>query len=249
MSTSASTDSARRELRQLRLYALASTLAILVLFIIEFRPPDRLEIESLDVARINVLNESGYPALVIAARGKLPGPWFEGREYSQELSGGRVRASGMIFFNERGDEVGGLTYHGHLTEDGYSAGGGVTFDQFQQDQVVSLQYQDNGARRAAGLQVWDRSTEISLQKILDLVEGRRTATGPERDSIEAEIRALAEAGVGVHRVFLGSEDRSAVLLLKDRAGRARVRLLVDSLDTGRLEFLDADGQVVHAFPD
>ena len=107
MKNYSSPDSVRRELRILRLYAFASTLAILALFLLVLRPADTLELESLDVARINVLNESGNPALVIAARGKLPCPWFEGREYAQELSGGRTRASGLIFFNERGDEVGG----------------------------------------------------------------------------------------------------------------------------------------------
>jgi hypothetical protein len=238
----------RRELHFLRLYAAASTVAIAVLFLLTLWPRTELALDTLRVARIDVLNESGDPALVIGARGRLPGPWFEGREYPQELSGGRTRATGMIFFNERGDEVGGLTYHGQLAEDGYRAGGGVTFDQFRQDQVVSLQYQDNGTNRSAGLQVWDRSTEISLQEILELAEARRTATGAEREAVEAEIRGLAERGLAAHRVFLGSQDRTAVLLLRDRSGRTRVRLLVDSLDTPRLEFLDPSGGVVSTYP-
>jgi len=237
-----------RELRLLKLYALASILAFAVLFVHGFRTRAGLQLESLDVARINVVNEAGTPAIVIAGRGNLPGPWFEGREYSQELSGGRTRASGMIFFNERGDEVGGLTYHGELTDDGYSAHGGITFDQFRQDQVVSLQYQDNGSSRAAGLQVWDRSTEISMGEIIELVDARRTATGAELEAIEAEIQGLAGRGLGAHRVFLGSEDRTALLLLRDAAGRTRVRLMVDSLDAARLEFLDPEGRVTYAIP-
>lgn len=250
MKNYSSPDSVRRELRILRLYAFASTLAILALFLLVLRPADTLELESLDVARINVLNESGNPALVIAARGKLPGPWFEGREYAQELSGGRTRASGMIFFNERGDEVGGLTFHGQLTEDGYSAGAGVTFDQFRQDQVVSLQYQDNGTNRAAGLQVWDRTPEVSIGEILELVEARRTAEGAARDSVEAAIQDLERSAgwLAAHRIFLGSQDRTAMLTMKDKAGRTRIRMYVDSLDAARLEFLDADGQVTSVFP-
>ena len=237
-----------QKLRILQLYAALSTVAILVLFFLVLRPEDRIQLETLDVARINILNESGNPALVIAAHGKLPGPWFEGTEYPQELSGGRTRASGMIFFNERGDEVGGLTYSGQRTEDGYRASGGVTFDQFQQDQVVSLQYQDNGINRAAGVHVWDRSTEISMAEILELVDARRTAEGPALDSIQAEIQALAQRGLGAHRVFLGSEDRTALLLLRDREGRTRIRLLVDSLDVPRMEFLDQEGEVTWTTP-
>jgi len=92
-----------------------------------FRAPGRQVVDVLDVHRINVLNPDGGLALAVAGKGGLPGPTFEGREYPQSLSGGRTDASGMIFFNERGDEVGGLTFAGRLTEGGHRAGGGLTF--------------------------------------------------------------------------------------------------------------------------
>jgi hypothetical protein len=241
-------DRVQRRLRFLELYAALSSVALVVLVLAAFQGPARQELDVLDVRRINVLNASGQPALVIAGHGRLPGPTFEGTEYAQELSGGRTQASGMIFFNERGDEVGGLTYGGRLTDDAWQANGGITFDQFRQDQVVSLQYQDDGASRAAGVHVWDRSTEISIAEILRLVDARRTATGAARDSLEREIEALADRGLGARRVFLGSRDRTAALQLLDPEGRTRLRLSVDSLGAARLEFLDEDGQVVDALP-
>jgi hypothetical protein len=67
------------------------------------------------------------------------------------------------------------------------------------------------------------------------------------DSIEAEIaefRGVASA----HRIFLGSRDRDAHLLIRDTAGRPRIRLSVDREDVARLEFLDAAGNVTAAFP-
>jgi len=94
MKESAYPDAVWREIRILKLYAMGSTLAVVLLFLLAFRPQSDLKLDTLDVARINVVNETGHPALVIAAHGKLPGPWFEGTEYSQELSGGRTRASG-----------------------------------------------------------------------------------------------------------------------------------------------------------
>ena len=126
----------------------------------------------------------------------------------------------------------------------------MTFDQFRQDQVVSLQYQDNGTNRAAGLQVWDRTPEVSIGEILELVEARRTAEGAARDSVEAAIQDLERSAgwLAAHRIFLGSQDRTAMLTMKDKAGRTRIRMYVDSLDAARLEFLDADGQVTSVFP-
>lgn len=233
----------RREMRFLKVYTAVSSLAILILLGAALDAPRQETFDVIDVKRINVLNDTGAPALVIAGRGRLPGPTFEGKEYAQELSGGRPGASGMIFFNERGDEVGGLTFHGHLDGDGYQAGAGLMFDQFHQDQVVGLQYQDDGSARSAGLHVWDRSTEVSIARLLELVDSRRTAVGPARDSVEAVIRELASSGLGAHRIFLGSRDRTAALSLADAQGRTRLRLSVDSTGVARVEFVDPDGNV------
>jgi hypothetical protein len=248
MTRPASFERIEKELRFLKVYAALSSLALVVLLVSAFAlaAPERVQV--LDVERLNVLNEDGSPALVLAGRGGLPGPTFDGREYPQELSGGRVTASGMIFFNERGDEVGGLTYHGQLVEGGgYLASGGIMFDQFRQDQTVGIQYQDNGESRSAGLSVWDRSPDVSIGDLLELVDARLSASGAVLDSIEAEIaefRGVASA----HRIFLGSRDRDAHLLIRDTAGRPRIRLSVDREDVARLEFLDAAGNVTAAFP-
>jgi hypothetical protein len=236
-----------RDIRFLKAYAACSSLAVLMLLLMAFSPA-RHRFGVIEAERIDIVHPDGTLALVLSGQGRLPGPTFEGREYPQELSGGRTTASGMIFFNERGDEVGGLTYQGQLRGDGYSASGGITFDQFRQDQVVSLQYSDNGSRRSAGMNVWDRSTEISIAEILELVQARAQATGAARDSIERVIQGLAEQGLATHRVFLGSRNRTAVLQIRDTRGRPRIVMSVDSTDVPRLEFLDSAGAVVSAFP-
>jgi len=231
------------ELRFLKLYAVFSSLVIGVLAMAAFRGPRRDAFDVIDVKRINVMNDAGTPALVIAGLGRLPGPTFGGKEYPQELSGGRTGASGMIFFNEQGDEVGGLIFAGKPVGDGYHASSGLMFDQFHQDQVVGLQYQDNGTSRNAGLSVWDRSTQVSIARILELAEADRTATGAARDSVEAVLRELASSGLGAQRAFLGSRNRTASLVLQDPQGRTRIRLSVDSLGVASLQFLDEAGEV------
>jgi hypothetical protein len=240
----------QRQIRQLRIINAASVVLLAAVVTSGFGSiqASRSPGDTLDVKRINILNENGLPALVIAGQGMLPGPTFEGKQYPQELSGGRARAAGMIFFNERGDEVGGLTFSGDLTQNGYAASGHFSFDQFHQDQVVAMQYGDNGSTRRSGISVWDRSTEISIAEVLEILNARLSAAGPARDSLNAAIRALADRGLGTHRVFLGSQNRTAVLQLLDTGGRPRIRLSVDSLDVPRLEFLDEAGTVVLRLP-
>lgn len=239
----------RRALTVITVYGVLSSLAIVVLVYVALRGADRPSFDEIEVHRITVLNESGLPALVISGQGRLPGPTADGREYAQELSGGRTTASGMIFFNEKGDEVGGLTYHGRLTDDGFTSYGGVTFDQFQHDQVVSVQYSGDATGHAAGVHVWDRSTDISIAELLELVDARRVATGAARDSLDAVVADLRAGGLGTHRIFLGSRNRTAALTLEDTSGRPRIRLYVDSTDMARLEFLDESGTVVSSFPE
>ena len=236
-----------RRLRFLEIYAIVSSIALVVLLIAAFSPAGQ-QVDVLRARRVEIVNEDGKYALVLAGRGRLPGPTFEGREYPQELSGGRVQGSGMIFFNERGDEVGGLTYRGQVEGDSYRASAGITFDQFRHDQVVSVQYQDDGTSRRAGLAVWDRSTELSIARLLEVLDARTRATGAARDSIERVIEGLRRIGGSADRVFLGSANRTATLILRDTGVRARVRLYVDTADVARLEFLDSAGAVVHAFP-
>jgi hypothetical protein len=248
MTLELSLDHLSRKLRVLEAYAVISSAALIILLVSAFVSPPR-HVAVLDVDRLNVLNADGSPALVLAGRGRLPGPTFEKKEYPQELSGGRVQASGMIFFNERGDEVGGLTYHGQLVGDGLSASGGLMFDQFRQDQVVGINYQDNGQTRSAGLNVWDRPSDVSIGRLLELVDARaRAANTPARDSVQALIVELAGRGGSAQRIFLGSRDRTASLVMHDTAGRPRIRLYVDPQGAARLEFLDEGGTVTASLP-
>lgn len=248
MAGSDSPDRLARRLRFLEVYAVLSAVAIVVLLAAVFTRRGG-EMDVLRARRVEIVNEDGKYALVLAGRGRLPGPTFEGREYPQELSGGRVEGSGMIFFNERGDEVGGLTYRGQVEGDSWRASAGVTFDQFRQDQVVSLQYQDDGTNRRAGVAVWDRSTELSIGELLEVLDARQRATGAARDSLDQVVEDLRRRSAGTaDRVFLGSANRTATLVLRDTNGRPRIRLYVDSADVARLEFLDSAGTVLHAFP-
>lgn len=206
--------------------------------------------DEITVDRINVVGENGKPVMVIARRGRLPGPMANGHEFPAAVSEGRENLSGMIFFSEAGDEVGGLVFNAIPRGDsGYSAVGHLSLDQWKQNQVVALQYIDNGRTRRAGLSVIDRPTNVPMEIELDRLERMLNATGTVRDSLRTAHQAAARDGAGgIQRVFLGSQDRNAVINLRDTRGRVRLRLQVDSSDVARMEFLDAEGRVVAAYP-
>ena len=138
-----------RELQFLKAYAIASSLILAVLLVSAFRSSQTQKFTVLDVERINIVEPSGRLAMVMANAERLPGPILEGQELPRELSSGRQGSAGMLFFNARGDEVGGLTFRGQESNGTYTAGSIMAFDQFKQDQVVTVQYSDRGTSRSA----------------------------------------------------------------------------------------------------
>src|SRR5918997_2255297 len=125
----------------------------------------RAKFTEIDVERINVVEPNGYYRMVISNRTRSIGPIYRGKPFGYP---GGTRP-GIIFFNDENTENGGLTFTGQRNPDGtFRSGVHMSFDQYEQDQVVYLQYQDNNGRRRMGLTVADRA-DVS---ILDIVQQR-----------------------------------------------------------------------------
>src|SRR5688572_24965713 len=141
----------RRDIRLLKASAAISTLAITLLTGLGLAqaPPARQRFQEIDVERINVIERDGRVRLVLSNAERQADAVIDGRT----IAPGRRRPAGMIFFNEEGDEVGGLVFAGGRQNGIPQASGSLTFDQFKQDQTVALQYAENGGRRRAGLAI------------------------------------------------------------------------------------------------
>ena len=241
-----------RRVRLLTISNIASWGLVGLFVLVGLSSEDHLRIKEIDAERINIIGTHGEPVMVLANRHRIPGPSMNGVKYSATLADGRDQQSGIIFFNEQGDEVGGLIYNGTLKEDSsYWAGGHFSFDRWKQNQVVAMQYLDNGRTRRAGLRVWDRPTDVPMSDFLDAGQALMESQDPSvRDSLRSVIRRMRERGdFGVERLFVGSQDEVAQIQLRGTDGKMRVRLYVDSTNVARLEFMNADGEVTSSFPD
>jgi|CXWL01.1.fsa_nt_gi hypothetical protein len=226
---------------------LLGTTAVLVLS--GFRNASHPRFDQIDVERLNVIGKDGKPVLVLARSGLVPGPRANGKDYDAAIIDGRELMSGMLFFNDVGDEVGSILWAGIDKQPGHSQVVHLSMDQWKQNQTVALQNVDNGTSRRAGLQINDQPVDVPVARMLDRLAAMRGATGARLDSMQAAHRALMRAGEGGRpRAFLGSRDREAMVELRDTAGRVRARLLVGIDDLPRLEFLDATGKVTAVYP-
>jgi hypothetical protein len=154
--------------------------------------------------------------------------------------------AGMLFFNDEGDEVGGLTFTG-TDDNGRRANAGLMFDQLKQDQTVGISYSENNGQRSAGLQVWDRSEQPLSELIKALNAANALPEGPQRDEAVKAVRAKAPAGP--RRVFVGkNSDKGATVSLADASGKPRLVLTVAADGAASIDFLDADGKTVQRLP-
>jgi hypothetical protein len=121
----------------------------------------------------------------------------------------------------------------------------MSFDQFNQDQILNFDYSERNGQRLTGISVNDRAiwdiydmwrVQDSILKLTDSVA---------RNAGLAQLRAPHNGVLpNVQRMFIGKDgSKSAVLNLSDPNGKPRLRLVVDSLGAARIEFLDAAGKV------
>src|SRR5699024_6005615 len=155
--------------------------------------------------------------------------------------------SGIMFYNNSGDECGGLIYGNEQDDDGNNVytGASLTFDQYKQDQVVQMHYEDEGGERRYGFSIYDRP-ETPLP---DQITKREEISQSQMSDAEKEA-ALREAYAGhAPRAFMGKNENGDVSVqLNDSKGQARMRMVVDANDVPRMEFLDEKGNVTYTLP-
>ncbi|MCP3917596.1 MAG: hypothetical protein GY711_18785 [bacterium] len=170
----------------LRAYASLTTAVLLVLIgRLSQEPQDASRFQEITVERINVVDSDGSMRIVIANRERLPDPVVNG------VVGPRSSSHpGFLFYNDEGDECGGLVFSGG----GESASTSLLFDRCKQDQTVGLTYSE-----------WN--------KVLD--ERRRINAIEDDAQRKAAIETfLDELGYpdpfGSQRLFVGREASGAV---------------------------------------
>src|SRR5262245_11434799 len=140
----------RRQLRILQVYAATSLAVAAFLFLTAFRQSSPQRIDELTVQRLNVVDANGTLRMVIPNKDRMHPGVIDGITLNR-----RRTSAGILFFNDEGDEVGGLTFMG-TDDNGRRADARLMFDQLKQDQIIGISYGEGGGQRTAGLQVWDR---------------------------------------------------------------------------------------------
>ncbi|MGH9175266.1 MAG: hypothetical protein ACRD1H_12965 [Vicinamibacterales bacterium] len=233
----------RREIRWLQVYATTSSLVLVVLAVSAFRQaPTPQKVDELTVQRLNVIDANGTLRLVVSGKDRMHPGILDGKTIDRARP-----VAGLIFFNDEGDEVGGLTITGQDRDGVRRANALLAFDQIKQDQTIALAYSEANGQRSTGLTVWDRP-EVRLSELIDKLNAAQKI--PDAAAREMAIQAArASMPPSPRRVFVGKNtDRSAAIMLADANGKPRLNLRVDAAGQASIEFLDADGKVTERIP-
>ena len=232
-----------REVRFLKIYAVAITLFCAVFFLSAFALQNQKQkFEEIDVERINIVEKDGKLRMVISNQARQHPGIVNGKIIERK----GPRPPGMIFFNHLGDEMGGLIYgdnggNGHF--------GSLTWDKVKGDQTIGFRHleSDNGTYQM-GLEMWQQPG-IPGDVIKTKMDAAEKIT--DEKARKAAYQAMADKGeLPTNRLFLGKRrDNSTMLVMNDIKGKPRVRIQVAPDGAPKLEFLDEAGKVTYSLPE
>ena len=205
---------------------------------------DRAE-KTITVERINIVEPDGKLRMVISNRATAPGNLHYGKEF---IKGGN--RSGMIFYNDEETECGGLIFDGKtdsITKK-TTAAGHLSFDQYNQNQVVYLSYSDEDGKKEMGLNIdeWqDKPSFKDWREQIGQIYSKTNDTAVQRKMYQDLLYPDKNKRAYTKRAFLGrDEDENAALVLYDKLNRKRLIVNVNAAGLPSIQFLNDKGKVV-----
>jgi len=231
----------RRKINFLTGYAILSSIGFAFFILSSFGEKDKiLNLDELTLKKLNVIGEDGKPRLVISNEKRQHSGIVEGQALPK-----RERPAGIIFFNNKGDECGGIVADVSSEKGSTNSGMSFTMDNYHDDQVIQLlndeTYENGNASIVRGLRVNEFPVGTSmittmkerneLQKIKNLQERK-----------EKENELWSKKGPK-RRLFIGrSTDNDTGLFLYDTNGKPKMKIYVDKTGKPRIETIDDDGR-------
>ncbi|WP_294302270.1 hypothetical protein [uncultured Chryseobacterium sp.] len=227
-----------KEVRILKIYGTILTILCFMFFFLAFKTNPGQHFKEIDVERINIVEKDGTLKMVISNKERQhPGM------VNHQTMKPREREAGMIFFNSKGDECGGLVY------DGNEKGSGMVYsvDQRNTDQIMQLQYSESvgkDKKRVYGLKLWDRPDDFTLEKLIKVDDSLKKLNDPVLYK-KAFARLNEEGKLGNERFFAGkTADGDVGIFIRDDRGKVRLRIYIDKNNRTHIESVDEDGKTV-----
>ena len=222
-------------------YAVISSLMFMIILFSSFDGKERnVNYDEITTKRINLVGEDGSLRMVISNESRQHSGRMNGKDWEK-----RERPAGILFFNNEGDECGGLIYKSK-TENGVTKSGmSFTMDQYKEDQVIQLLNDESFKGDKSNLQRGLSINEFPSSSTLEA----RTNKLKELEKIENEaerkkkIRDFYTNEGSKQRLFVGrTSGNSSGLFLAGTDGKLKMMIYVDDKGNPKIETFDSTGK-------
>lgn len=223
-------------------FVLFCTAIVVLTLLNSFRLERKIEnFDEINVKRINIIEKDGTIRMVISNKelqhsGRMDGQDFEKRE----------RQAGLMFFNDLGDESGGLIYAAKKKEDGtISSGMSITMDRYRDDQVLQIlnseTIKNNKIMSERGLIINDfPDLEGMTARNKAFAEAEKITDEKLRNEKLREIQKLHGSK---SLLFVGkTRGNSQGLFISDKNGQPKLMIYVDDKGKPKIQTLNDKGE-------
>lgn len=224
----------------LQIYCTAITLLLGSFFVFGFTTQQKQKFDEIEVKRLNLVDDDGKLRMVIANKDRQHPGMADGKLFDRKRS-----SAGMLFFDENGNECGGLIFENLKTGDNYRS---LTFDKFRGDQTIALQHLgDKTGDYRAFLAFNDENTD-NATRTAKMEEIKKM---PDEAARKAAYKKMQDDGdFLVNRLLIGrGRGKSTILTMSDAKGTPRINMSVAADGNPKLEFLDEKGKVIYSLPE
>jgi hypothetical protein len=250
-------DKVQKELRMLKIYALFSTVLFVTLFCLAAKSPGRkAEFDEIDAKRINIVEPDGKVRLTLANHERMPGGQMAGvdltaRYGNRVMSNNGPATAGLTFFNDDGDECGGLVYGSKMVDGKPTAVVRLSFDHYRQNEAIDIVHGEVGGVSRSGLEVVDTGSPVNADEVRQMNAILLMKDSPEKDEALKKFGSEHAAELKyTQRLFVGrlAENDASAVVLMDTESRPRIRMMVDASGAPSLQFLDEHGKAIYSLP-
>lgn len=207
---------------------------------------DSLHVTYLTLERADIVEEDGALAISLSNSKNSPTLRFDGQKL--EWASNRDIPN-IIFFDGRGDEVGGIAFNNFGKGEPIEAIRHLAFDGVNQDEVITLSHFVQNGESRKGLYIYDRPD----MHILDALEEIGIDPSDPPDVLGQKLNRFRVDNPARYKTVWGNprrvalqtnEENEAELALSDSDGYVRIRIVVNRMGEAFIEFLDEDGNSV-----
>ena len=216
-----------------KIYIILNTF-VLIFLIQKVYFSDQTTLEELTVKKINIVGEDKSLRIVLSNETRQHPGIIDGKELSS-----RKRPAGIIFFNNEGDESGGIISAVYKDNGNINSGMSFTMDQYKNDQVIQIL---NNEILKKGKKIIQRGFQVNefpegAKYSSMLKELKKVKKIKDENLKQDRLSELMRRQGAKKRIYLGRtfKDESG-LFLYDKDGKLRLKIYLDRKGIPSIEY-------------